>query len=250
MFIFAKISHSGNIRPYNEDRLAYWKIGELRCLVMADGMGGLAQGGLAAEILLKKCHQIFHYLAKNRENPNEDIFRQIYQNTVAELNLFAEKQKIRMGTTAAIVFILPDQKIVYSWLGDSRIYHFRGKNFRLLTKDHTVAQQLADAGVIDFRVVKKHPSSHILTQALVSGYPVRQIEYGTLNLKEKDILLLCTDGLTNELSDEEIAYFLKGYIQKGQFSQKEINDLANQLLNEALSRLGRDNISLILVQCL
>lgn len=144
-----------------------------------------------------------------------------------------------IGTTFTVAWNL-GRHLFVSHVGDSRAYLFRGKTLEQLTHDHTFAQDLADHGVIGSEEVTRHRMRHVLTRALgdtdVEGAPdLRQV-----HLENGDSLLLCTDGLTEMVSDQQIAAGLAG---------AETCELACQhLLEQALQAGGKDNITIVVAR--
>jgi serine/threonine protein phosphatase PrpC len=192
-------SHSGARRTANEDRmldrpdLGFWAV--------ADGMGGLASGDLAAEqvtgaVAAAAGRTGSGYARLNRlvaalEQVNTDIFRR------------TAKPQDASGSTV-VALLAHEGHFACLWAGDSRAYLYRAGELKLVTRDHSVVQQLVDDGVVSETARRAHPFSHVLTRAVgTSGSLEIDRSFGAI--QAGDVFLLCSDGLTNALSDAEIA---------------------------------------------
>ena len=145
-----------------------------------------------------------------------------------------------MGTTLSVLISI-DDNVFIGHIGDSRIYYFHDKKQKIypLTKDHTVVQMLFEQGHLKKEELANHPYRNILAQSLGTSQKVSAdiIEY---KLPFSGFLLLCSDGLTDEISEEEIKVVM--------FEQTNINQKANKLLETVLSRTAKDNVSFILIR--
>jgi protein phosphatase len=217
-------------------------------MVVADGMGGMVGGNRASVLAiqtgmrlvlesprwaLRIDEQETRQLLERFRKYFHDVDATLIRATEADPNLFG------MGTTITVAYSVGNHAF-FVHAGDSRVYLVRGGTIRQLTKDHTLAQTLADAGRISAQSVGYHSSRHILVN--YAGGPRRGIEpeLGTVALENGDRLLLCTDGLTGMLRDEEIALAL------AQHDQPE--PAAQALIDQALVRGGRDNVTVVLAQ--
>ena len=227
----------GKWRIKNEDSLfADMKNG---IFLLADGMGGHQAGEIASALAVKEAYA--HIRARLQGDggaagafPPEDIVKEailsahsaIYERSKTSPNLAG------MGTTLDAVLI-KDGEAYIGHVGDSRVYMLRDRIWQL-TKDHTLERFLASRG--QFRQGK----SHILVQAVgTSGGLVPELHH--LRLQPEDILILCSDGLTDMLSDGEIE-------EKIRTHAGELDDAANDLVDEANRKGGFDNISVMLIK--
>lgn len=246
---YAVRTHQGKVRENNEDNF-YWN-GRIRANVnenqvfykgtesdgpilaaVCDGMGGEAQGELASLIAVQKLRpcsvKLVHEtaLASIRE-ANAEICNEIEKNNGK-----------RMGTTLAALYI-EDDKAVCCNVGDSRVYWMRGGKFEQLSVDHSRVQQLITMGLITKEEARTHKSRHVVTQYLGIFEEEMVLEPAftkEICLKDGDIFLLCSDGLTDMVTDEEIAEILKSGGPEEQ---------TNKLVDRALEQGGRDNITVI-----
>ena len=228
---FYQATHIGNIRKHNEDSLA---VIEPETYVVADGMGGHAAGEIASNMLVENVKNILNSmpLPWNEYNLKEAIAR---SNEV----IYEKSQNIAeyegMGTTATILHI-ENQTAYYAHVGDSRIYRVKSDQLIQLTKDHSYVEELVRNGEISEVAARIHPMKNVLTQA-VGAMPELNIDAGNFKVEDGDILLLCTDGLTNMVDDDTI----KSIINRSA-------NPAEDLISAALTGGGKDNISVIVVK--
>ena len=222
-------THVGKVRHNNEDSLI---VIEPETFVVADGMGGAQAGEVASQMLVETVKEFLS------ETPpyNEQILSQaILLANSKILNLARQNPNyLGMGTTATILS-LDDRKAYFAHVGDSRIYRLRNNFLEQLTEDHSYVETLVRRGEITPDEARVHPMKNVLTQAV--GV-VENISVDTANfpVESGDTFLLCTDGLTNMVDDENIAKILQG-----------ASNPADALIDVALRAGGRDNISVIVV---
>jgi protein phosphatase len=223
-------THVGKVRKNNEDSII---IIEPATFVVADGMGGQAAGEIASQKLIEVTK---NFLSSISAPFNEDILKQaIIKSNSAILREAEKNPNYRgMGTTATILHIY-NHRAYFAHIGDSRIYRLRNKNFEQITQDHSYVEELVRAGEITEAEAKVHPMKNVLTQAV--GV-IEKISVDTANFAVEvgDIFLICSDGLTNMVADEEIAEIL----------QMSSNPAEN-LIQAALENGGTDNVSVIVV---
>jgi len=233
------ISHRGKVRSENQD--AYMvldkPIGNLRNIyIVADGMGGHLGGATASKLCVDTTIQA----AENETGLTKGIIKSlinkanlsIYQMAVDNSHLFG------MGTTVDLVTIDQGQLFI-GHVGDGRVYVVSDEGLQQLSKDHSYVQELVDAGAITEDEAYVHPQKNRITRAVGVDKDL-DIDFIDYTFREKDeYLLICSDGLTNMLRDEEISHMIH---REGQADKA-----GKVLLNEALDRGGLDNITLILV---
>ena len=251
-------THPGMTGKNNEDRFAVSAFVEdskpvpVLLAVLSDGIGGHRAGEIAAELAV---NTISHLVASsNGENPIETLSSAIQETSQL---IFAQSQtnndQIGMGATISCAYVQED-RLYTATVGDSRIYLIRGNRILQLSTDHTWIQEALDSGLLRPDQVKGHPNSHVIRRFLGSPIPPQvdtrlRLESTETNeqavanqgmqLKPKDTLLLCSDGLTDLVSAEEIQSVLS--YQPMELAAQTLIDMANQ-------RGGHDNITLILIQ--
>jgi protein phosphatase len=224
-------SHIGYKYTINED--AYASYPEQGLWVIADGMGGHNNGKIASNIAVEQvCQDI-----KNGLSLNTAI-----QNTHKAI-LFAGIQDIEKQGMGSTIVVLKIQNNVYeiASVGDSRAYVFSNNQLKQITFDHTLVQELISQGKITPEQAKIHPDRNILLQALGSvNHDEVKVDIFTGEIDRGDMLLLCTDGLTNRIQDYKIENILK--------HSESLRQAIDSLIQSALAFGGRDNITVILVQ--
>lgn len=226
----------GNYRKNNED--SYYVNESKNLYVLADGMGGHLAGERASKMATEIIGQDF---AKDREIKSIDDAIEILSSSIRDANkkIFESSQENEdyrgMGTTLSSGLILGDV-LIYSNIGDSRIYRIN-EEMEQITQDDSFVNYLIEIGEITEEEAKNHPKKNVLTKAMGTTSDIEVI-VNTLDIKNKDVFLFCSDGLTNMVSDEEIFKIVK------ENSPEEARDM---LLNLALKNGGMDNITFILV---
>lgn len=227
----ASVSHAGLHRARNEDNLAIDE--ELGLYLVADGMGGHEHGDVASRLAVETIPEALRYgsgLADAIVLANGRILEEPGSGGATS-----------MGTTVCAVRVA-DGDYELAWVGDSRAYRFDGRLTRL-TSDHTYVQGMVDRGEIDAEDARRHPYRSMLLQALgVCSDDELHVSTERGTLQPGTGLLLCTDGLTEELSDEEIESVLR--------RDTDSRAAVDGLLDAALDRGGHDNITLIFIQAL
>ncbi len=225
---FSAATHVGRVRNNNED--SYIARPELGLWLVADGMGGQQSGEVASAIAV---HTISEAIAD--------------QATLTEAITLAHRAVCRahddgspgMGTTV-VALLSREQDYEIAWVGDSRAYLWNLKHLQRLTRDHSMVQEMIDAGVISECEANDHPQRNIITQSV--GAPLDPSPtVATLSRRwaPGQSILLCSDGLSGELGDDLISKILAG--------TGSAEDGTRQLLQAALARGGRDNITVLLV---
>ena len=241
------LSDTGPVREHNEDS---WTVDmESGLFVVADGMGGHAAGEVASRIAVETVTEILletedpdeTRLLVAMEDPGDKLRERLrYAMNQASLRIrkAVEVQPTfsGMGTTLVVLLVEGNQAHI-AHVGDSRAYLFREGNLQRLTRAHTVVQQEVDAGRLTPELARVVPHKNILTKSVGYHGPVEP-DAGTRAIDEGDIFVLCSDGLTDPVDDEQIADLCAG-------SHPE--DLAQALMDAALENGADDNITIIVV---
>ena len=229
----------GAVREENQDALGQVDLDGARFLTVADGMGGYAGGSLAAntaiEALTNYVKEHWSADADPRKVLREAI--ELANEKVREKSR-EEERLADMGTTCVCVLATGDQYYV-AHVGDSRAYLFRDGVFSLLTEDHTVIQQLVKQGKVKPLEATYHPSAGILMRCLGQIDGVEPDITGPQELKEGDRILLCSDGLTGMVYEDEIADVLKG---------EDLDKALEEMIRMANEAGGFDNITVQVLQ--
>lgn len=205
-------------------------------LAIADGMGGHNAGGYASSHAVEILKEAVGECEKTQP---EDILKEGILKANRGLLDAAEADKTLAGMgTTMVAAIISDKTLYFANVGDSRLYLIDG-GIRQLSKDHSFVQEMVRLGGINAEDAKHHPDRNLITRAVGVGEKL-DIDFFEYRLKKGDIILMCTDGLTNMVEDEEIFRVVKG--------ARDLVEAAGELINTANQHGGRDNIGVILAQ--
>jgi len=208
----------------------------LICLV-SDGMGGAKAGEVASSMAVQCLHEFLMGLKSPLKDPEALLKKAIeHANTTIFRRSEAEDACRGMGTTMTGVWIV-DTFCYLGHVGDSRAYLFHDGVLQQLTRDHSLMNFLIDYGVMTSDQAESHVNRNIILEALGVKKDV-SADTGCLTLQEGDTILLCSDGLYSTMDDEEIKAFL--------VKEKDLESLSKNLISEANSRGGPDNITVVL----
>ncbi len=224
---FAGDTHPGRARSNNEDVIG-WDAARGLWLV-ADGMGGHASGEVASGIVRDT-------LLAQADDPASEEWISRAHRAVQDA---ARKDDALDGMGSTVVALKVSGRIGHVvWVGDSRAYLWRRDALRRLTRDHSFVEMLRERGDITESQVRNHPNRNIVTQTLGLGDPAPSVV--DVGLKRGDRILLCSDGLNDELTDAEIAEIMREHAG--------LEEATRHLIERALDRGGRDNVSVVLVE--
>jgi serine/threonine protein phosphatase PrpC len=207
-------TEKGRIREVNEDSLSWWDpiedaealMRRGRLYIVADGMGGYAAGEIASQTAVEV---ILREYARVSSGEVSEILRQSI--LVANEEIYTKAQEIsqaRMGTTVAMA-VVRGSELYTAHVGDSRVYLLRNRHLQLLTRDHTLVNDMVKSGIITPEEAVDHPRQHVLSQALGKKDGVEPEVKGPLHLEIGDRVMLCTDGVSGYLDDRQIEYTLQ-----------------------------------------
>jgi PPM family protein phosphatase len=234
-------SDIGKERSRNEDR---WLADDsLRLFAVSDGMGGTSGGELAAQLVTELLPEMMQQVLLDAPHLRDDAVAKLASGVVADLSERVKQESEGhpgfegMGATVVLCLLRP-QSATFVHLGDSRAYLYRDHQLQQLTVDHSLAQVLLDAAEISLADFHDHPARHQLTRYVgMPGEPLP--DCCVITPAAGDTLLLCSDGLTGMLNDEEIMDFL---------SQPEPPEvICSRLVSAANAAGGRDNITAVIV---
>jgi protein phosphatase len=234
---FVTRSHLGRVRRNNEDFLKTDL--NLKLAAIADGMGGQAYGEVASQLAVDACIEYLSEIGGQSisQNPEKELSNAVAYANEAIITIQRNQEKYRhMGTTLSC-FVYRHPKLYFSWIGDSRIYLIspEKETIRMLTTDHTLDRSKVDAKLAP--ALYKRASS-ILTQKIGSILMLKP-DHGSVAAQPGDIVLACTDGLTDKISDDLVLQYILE-------SEKNLDHCADRLIDRALDCGGQDNISLVL----
>jgi len=262
------LTDRGRVRPSNEDHFVVMELARTmyvhqtslpeseaqygshrgHLFLIADGMGGHRAGEVASALsvvsvegfLLNTLKRFFSMQAPEEQNVLKEFQRALLQ---ADARIFEEASRhpemIGMGTTLTMAFAV-DWRLLVAHAGDSRCYLLSGALLHQLTHDHTMVAEMVRVGSLTPEAASHHPYRHVVTNVLGGQEPGVRVEMHKLDLEPGDVVLLCSDGLTEMLPDERIAGIL----------QEEAEPLraCERLAAEANERGGKDNITVVVAR--
>ena len=234
------ITDIGQKRELNEDYvyMSETPVGNLPNLfIVADGMGGHNAGDYASKYTVET---IIQSISENDEMDSQTLIEQ----AINEANTFIRNQALAndhmsgMGTTL-VVATCTDEELLVANIGDSRLYVIRDDQMVQITVDHSLVEEMIHMGGIDRKSARNHPDKNIITRAVGVKDQV-QADFFTVDIFQGDTILMCSDGLTNMLDDEEIKQIVQ--------DSRDIVEEAGNLIQAANDHGGRDNIAVVLVK--
>ena len=239
-------SHVGKVRKNNED----YCMGEIiqtedDCIgifALADGMGGHKKGEVASKIAVES---IIDFLKENISKSSgikmdylDDVIKQGYNYANQKIfdKVLEDSSCEGMGTTLVVAVIYKDDMIMAN-VGDSRGYLLHNDEFRRITRDHSVVEELVNANLITEEEARVHPRRNQITRAM-GAEEIIIVDIFRKKIEKGDMILLATDGLTGCVEDEDIKNIIK--------QDKDIKEICEDLINQANDNSGKDNISVIL----
>lgn len=235
------ITEIGLARNNNED--VFLEMPEHAFFALADGMGGHNAGEVAAKEAILNLSKEIENLPLSSVWLLPPLISQI-QRAVCSANTWVyhlsqkNTQLSGMGTTLSC-FLIHRNSLLFAHVGDSRLYFFRDHNLSQLTEDHSLRAQLMKKGQLSQEEARTFPKKNVVTKALGTTQELIP-DVGTLSIQSQDIFFLCSDGLSDYLSDPEMEEILKRDL--------EIEETSKTLLRAALEKGGRDNITIVMVK--
>jgi protein phosphatase len=230
----------GRVRSHNEDSGGVFKNNVGLLAVVADGMGGHRAGDVASAMSTNYFRELWEeehtitsvleaerWLAEHFDILNKELYDHAQQNEECH----------GMGTTL-VVALCTDEFISIAHVGDSRAYIYNEFGFQLKTNDHSLVQELVRNGQISEEEAEHHPRRNVLLRALGTEKEIK-IDITTLQVEDNQFVLLCSDGLTNKLSGDDLKWHLD--------EEKALHEKAEQLIKLANERGGEDNITVAIV---
>lgn len=236
---YSEYSNKGLVRNENEDSIHYSHIGKESIFILCDGMGGAAHGKEASSTVVRQVIQYFN--KKTTEPISNKIKNSIKQANDSIQSIVANiPEKKGMGTTICLT-VFSENEVFIAHVGDSRVYLFTDKKLYQITSDHSYVNQLYKSGIISYHDFKNHKETNRILKAIGTSNSVSPtITPKSLKLKKNDILLQCSDGLSDLVEDFEIQEILN----KGESLEVTIQNLKSI----AFSRGAKDNISIQLIK--
>jgi serine/threonine-protein phosphatase Stp1 len=229
-FLSWATTHVGTVRTHNEDALVNRP--DLGLWAVADGAGGHARGDVAARMVAQALESI------SLDLPASEVLAQVRQKiteTHEALRASQTDDRQEISATTIVVLIARGDHYACLWAGDSRGYLLRDGRLLQITRDHSIVQELVDAGAISPDDAEKHPNANIITRAVGSEGDL-DLDKVTNRLLPGDRFLLCSDGLSKTLPESELAQLLA------------TSPPTDHLIEAALARQGRDNVTAVAIE--
>jgi serine/threonine protein phosphatase PrpC len=242
----AAATHRGRLRLQNEDCVA--ADAAIGLAVLADGMGGHNAGEVASRMAVDVITAGIQASVKKAAGQHTRASAEsLIANHISQANeRIYEAGQVRgeysgMGTTVVVAF-WHERSVSVGHVGDSRMYRLRARELKQLTHDHSLAQEHVDLGLLSSEEARTAPIRSVLTRTVGNG-PQVTAELNTFSVAADDLYLLCSDGLTDMLTDEQISEALISF-------GTTIQNAADQLIAQANHHGGVDNVSVILARIL
>ncbi len=238
------ITDPGNIREQNQDAYAVVSFGRERTLlIVCDGMGGARAGNVASSLAAEVFSEEVRRSQKqgmNREAVDAMLKSalQLANQAVYDQSQLSEEFH-GMGTTLVAAYVVKDDVTVIN-VGDSRAYHFSSHGVDLITRDHSIVAYMVERGELTQEQAKTHPGKNVITRAVGTEESVEGDLYH-LTVRHDDCLMLCSDGLSNEMADQEMLFEVAHGVRR--------SDCCKRLLSIAKNRGAPDNVTVVLAQC-
>ena len=237
------LTDKGKTRHENQDSFLIEDCEKASCSIMAlcDGMGGANAGGLASELSAKAfVNHVYHHLSTYPTRQTD--YPRLMREACDEANgvAFAYSQfgdhLTGMGTTLVAAVLRRNGNGYVLNVGDSRAYQLHRHSLKQITRDHSLVEELVEAGIITHEQARHHPQKNVITRALGSDREVDAYIY-TVNVALGDSLLLCSDGLSNIVPEDEITAVLS--------DSADAESACRDLMELALSRGAPDNVTIV-----
>ena len=238
----AQKTDMGRVRENNEDKAEFYlpdtdadaaRRGSV--FIMCDGMGGHEAGQIASEVACKTWLDVYY------AHPSESVQTAALQATLAANRFVLDRARANpqwkgMGTTLSALALVQDQAVI-AHVGDSRIYRLRGGEIEMLTRDHTWVEETVSQGIMSREEAERHPYKHVILRA-IGTQDALEVDVLSDIVLPNDIYMLCSDGVTNHVSLEQIQEVL---------SQRGPSPAAGELVRMALADGGSDNATVLVV---
>lgn len=233
-----QLSDVGQKRNHNEDYVGFYEPRQIshleaygRLYIIADGVGGAAAGEIASEYAVKKI--IYTYYQNADDDPGDGLTQAIEE---ANADIFAQnlsRPDHREMATTVVAAVIRGNELIVANVGDSRAYIIRGETIEQITEDHSLMAEMISDGVITAKDAETHPYRNVILRS-VGAYETIQVDLFSRQLAPNDILILCSDGLTRLVSNDELADIARAHSPA---------EASRQLVALANERGGDDNIS-------
>jgi len=228
----------GKVRDKNDDYCLYGDTSSFSYFIVADGLGGYSGGNIASKLACEITKSFFENKKDSVLSPT--VLTELVDKITAGIETFIKKKpEFSAMATTFTMLVFTSKKAYLLHIGDSRLYSLTYQLFKQISTDQTMVQKLLDEGFISYEEYENHPKKHVLINCLGATPTTSSI---ILKLKlEPGYYLLCSDGLYNEVSNEDLAATLSN-------KTLSIEEKGEILMTKALNHGGKDNITFILLE--
>lgn len=224
----------GMVRSINEDSIL--SLPEVQLWAVADGMGGYEAGNVASDMIVKALESISKKATLSEMvDCVEDSLLDVNRRILEYADIMLEGRTL--GSTV-VTLVIQEHTGVCLWAGDSRLYRYRNNQLDQISRDHSQVEELLQQGFITPEEAETHPDSNVITRA-IGAHTELHIDVDTFTVQMGDTFLLCSDGLYNMVSNEEIINII---------ANSSIQDAVEALIQKSLDAGANDNVSVILVK--
>ncbi len=235
--VWCGLTDTGLVRDHNEDYFSCMSFRESTLFVVADGMGGHDAGEVASRLAVETACKEVQDGAQGEYDPQK-LLEKAVQSANTEVIREGESKGSNMGTTLTLALMRQDRAYIAS-VGDSRSYWIENGSIRQITEDHSLVAKLVSAGKLTREEARNHPKSNLLYRTIGSDENVK-VDTFEVDLKRGGSLLLCTDGLWGEVTDEDIHSVCA--------SERDLKAACSSLIQLANENGGKDNITAVVVR--
>ena len=237
-FNYIRFTNPGSVKKINEDAIETAEINGGLLAILCEGVGGDNGGDLAARIALKSA--LYFFSASEEIDYLEKIKLAIEESNSFVLNHSSTSIPLKkMATTLEIIY-LKDNVVYWGHIGDSRIYQLKSKRLNQITKDHSLVQKLLDEGYITHKQAANHPQKNVIIKALGDNALIEpDISKIKLNENEENRFFICSDGVSNLISNSELEEVL---------IIKDLEEIKNKLIKMIKLRGATDDYSFIVIE--
>ena len=229
----AESTNVGMVREVNEDSIL--SSPEVQLWAVADGMGGYEAGNVASNMIVKSLDALKNSSSLNQMVDSvEDSLIDANHRILEYADIMLDGRTL--GSTV-VSLLIKGHVGACLWAGDSRLYRYRNKQFIQLSRDHSQVEELVQQGFLTAEEAENHPDSNVITRAIGASHDI-YIDINVFSAQLGDTFLLCSDGLYNMVSEDEISNTIAG---------APINEAVDMLIQKALNNGANDNVSVILV---
>jgi protein phosphatase len=237
-FTWHGVTDRGQVRPQNEDSFCCVTFKDWSLFVVADGMGGHDAGEVASRIAVETVCQEIDRGMRSQGRALLDLIVHAVQQANSQVHSEGANKGSNMGTTISLALLTGEAASIAS-VGDSRVYWMENGSLTQITQDHSLVASLVTSGELTKEEARNHPRSNVLYRTVGRPVPI-EVDTFRVTLKRGGTLLLCTDGLWGEASDESILRTL--------VSCPDAQSASEALVDAANVHGGRDNITAVVVR--